>query len=259
MTGDTEGSLAQACAELAHTMAGQYADRVLPEVAAHAATVLGVGTAGVVTGDDGSPLTVASSPDDLVAGLVAFEQEIAEGPTLGAFAHGTVTRAHTLLDVGPVWPRWSVEARARGVGAWLAVPSTSEGTTVVLAAASTRPRRWSDADVTAATVLADLASGWLAHSSELDQARRTAAQLQEALDHRLVIEQAKGILAGELGCTVDRAFALLRTHARRNQVTVRSVADAVVHLGMRPSAGSGGVPPPAATAQDDDPGDVVEL
>lgn len=258
MTGDAEGSLAHACAELAHTMAGPDADRVLPEVAAHAATVLGVGTTGVVTGDDGSSLAVASSADERVAALVAFEQEIAEGPTLAAFAHGTVTRADTLLDVGPTWPGWAAEARARGVGAWLAVPSTSEGTTVVLAAASTRPRHWSDEDVTAATVLADLASGWLAHSSELDQARRTAAQLQEALDHRLVIEQAKGVLAGELGCTVEQAFSLLRNHARRNQVTVRSVAHAVVHLGMRPSAGSAGGGP-ASTPPDDEPEDVVEL
>lgn len=234
MTRELEGSLAQACADLAHTMARpDAAELMLPEIAGQAAGILGVGAAGVITGDRDGHLRVAPD-DDLVATLVRQEQVTAQGPTLVALAHGTVTRAHTPLDVGHEWPDWVREARALGIGAWLSVPATTEETTVVLSAASTRPHHWTDCEVTAVRVLADLAAGWTAHAEELDQARRTAGQLQEALDHRLVIEQAKGILAGELGCTLDQAFSLLRDHARRHSVTVRSVSHAVVDLGLRP-------------------------
>jgi hypothetical protein len=236
MIGDLEASLAEACADLARAMARTDAGTtVLPEVARSVARVLGVRTAGlVVDGEDGR-IVVASDGDNRVATLWAIEQELGEGPTFDAFTEGTTAPVHTLVDVGRTWPRWAPEARAHGVEAWLAVPSANEDATAVVCAYSTRPRHWQDAETGAAQVLADLAAGWVAHVHELDEVRRTAAQLQEALDNRLVIEQAKGILAGELGCSLDHAFDLLRRHARRNRVTVRSVAHAVVELGLRPS------------------------
>lgn len=234
MIGDLEGSLGQACAALARTMArADAAETMLPEIAGHVVAILGVGAAGVVVGHPDGRLQVAPA-EELVAAIVTREQELATGPTLAALTHGRVTEAHTLLDVGTEWPDWVREARRLDLGAWLSVPSTPEESPVVLIAASTRPHHWTDVEVAAAQVLADLASGWIAQTHELERVRRTADQLQDALDHRLVIEQAKGILAGELGCTLDQAFDLLRGHARSNRITVRSVAHAVVHLGLRP-------------------------
>jgi GAF domain-containing protein len=235
MTGDVEGSLADACADLARTMARpDAADRVLPGIAGHVATVLGARTTGVLLERAGGRIEVAASADGLVADLFAVEEGLGEGPTLDAFRQRTPALVHTLVDAGPTWPRWTPEARAHDVGAFLAVPSGHDDAAAVVCASSTRPRRWQDSDVAAAQVLADLAAGWVAHAHELDRVRRDAAQLQDALDHRLVIEQAKGIIAGELGCTVEQAFAIIRHHARRNNATVRSVAHAVVELGLRP-------------------------
>jgi hypothetical protein len=243
MIGDLEGSLAEACADLARTMArSDAATAVLPDVAEHVAAVLGVRTAGLVVGGRDGRVVVVPEDGSLVPALWAIEQELGEGPTVDAFGRGDTALVHTLVDVGDAWPRWVPEARALGVGAWLSVPSATDEVTAVVSAYSTRPRRWQEAEAAAARVLADLAAGWAAHAHELDQVRRTAAQLQDALDHRLVIEQAKGILAGELGCSLDQAFALLRQHARSNNAAVRSVAHAVVELGLRPTA-----PRPTAT------------
>lgn len=63
---------------------------------------------------------------------------------------------------------------------------------------------------------------------------RTAGQLQQALDSRVVIEQAKGILAAELNIGLDAAFERVRSHARAHQTTVQQIAAAVVKLGLRP-------------------------
>ena len=69
---------------------------------------------------------------------------------------------------------------------------------------------------------------------ELDQARRINEQRQTALDGRVLIEQAKGLLAGELHISVDDAWTIARDHARGRSASARSVAQAIVELGMRP-------------------------
>jgi AmiR/NasT family two-component response regulator len=93
---------------------------------------------------------------------------------------------------------------------------------------------WSDQDVVAALVLADIATGYVVHASELDQARRVNEQLQAALDSRVAIEQAKGLLAGERSITLDEAFVVLRSQARSRHPPIHAIAHAVVELGLRP-------------------------
>lgn len=63
--------------------------------------------------------------------------------------------------------------------------------------------------------------------------REIAAQLRHALESRVVIEQAKGMIAGERGITIDEAFQVLRTHARGRGLRLHDVASAVVQLGLR--------------------------
>ena len=64
------------------------------------------------------------------------------------------------------------------------------------------------------------------------QARRTAGQLQRALRSRILIEQAKGVIAAREGISIDQAFARLRQHARRHNAVLHDVARAVVELGL---------------------------
>ena len=96
-----------------------------------------------------------------------------------------------------------------------------------------KPRSWTDDDIRAASLLADVATSYVAKAQRLDQARDTTEQLQTALDTRVAIEQAKGMIANQRDITVDAAFELLRSHARSHQATLRSVADAVVNLRLQ--------------------------
>lgn len=95
-------------------------------------------------------------------------------------------------------------------------------------------RKWSETDIESGRVLANMATGYILHASRLGEADRLNEQLQNALDSRIVIEQAKGILAGEHGVSVDDGFEILRQHARSNRASLRDVADAVVKIGLRP-------------------------
>src|SRR5262249_47470023 len=133
------------------------------------------------------------------------------------------------------WPRYTARARQRGIRAVAAIPMVIAGeATGVMNLYSASPRQWTPYDLQIATILADIAAGHLARSQESEQQRRTAEQLQRALNSRIVIEQAKGMLAAAQGISIDEAFRTLRKHSRDHNVRIHDVASAVVNLGMRP-------------------------
>lgn len=231
-----EEPLARACSELAQAMTRPGAlVEVMQCLAVEVARILGQPCAAAVVLDtDGRPRPIAAT-EDAVAGLVTVELRLGEGPTLEALDGDVIVFDD---DVGPErWPRYGAEARGAGVHGVLAVPMRgAERPVGVLTVMLTEPHHWQVTDVAAAEVLADLAGVYAAQQTELARVQRTADQLQTALESRVTIEQAKGVLVGELGCTVEQAYAMLRDHARRNSVSLQSVAHAVVHLGLRPPA-----------------------
>lgn len=142
-----------------------------------------------------------------------------------------------VADLGATteWPEYSAVARGAGMHSVIGIPMVfNEAPFGALNVYDVDVRQWEGEEMAVAKVLADIATGYVAHSSDLDQARRVNEQLTVALESRVVIEQAKGILAGQRGIGLDEAFDLLRRHARNNHVTLREVAQAVVELRLSP-------------------------
>jgi ANTAR domain len=73
------------------------------------------------------------------------------------------------------------------------------------------------------------------HEESIADLRRTVAQLEEALQSRIIIEQAKGVLAERLAVSVDEAFELLRAAARSHRLRIHDLARRVVHEGGTPA------------------------
>jgi ANTAR domain len=99
------------------------------------------------------------------------------------------------------------------------------------------PRRWRQADADAMrayTVLEHL----LVASTEASRTLEVADQLQQALDRRVLIEQAKGVVLARSGVGADQAFALIRREARSRNRRVVDIAGEVIggHLPERPTA-----------------------
>ncbi|WP_406136530.1 ANTAR domain-containing protein [Streptomyces sp. NBC_01089] len=103
-------------------------------------------------------------------------------------------------------------------------------------------RELSVTEIEAARQLGDLAMLLREQSDELHGLRETAGQLSRALDSRVVIEQAKGMLAEQLRTGTGEAFDVLRGHARSHRLKVADVARAVVGRELR----LGGPPPDRA-------------
>jgi GAF domain-containing protein len=162
------------------------------------------------------------------------QEQTQSGVCVEAFTSGEVVTVAD-LELESRWPEFRSVAREVGVRATAAVPMRLGGEALgALNLYDDKPRQWTEHDMSTATVLADMATSYLVNASEIAESRRRAEQLEEALETRIIIEQAKGVLANERKVSVDQAFEILRRHARTHQAGLRTVADAVVNLGLRP-------------------------
>jgi GAF domain-containing protein len=127
------------------------------------------------------------------------------------------------------WPDYVTAAKTAGIQAVAGIPMLAEGEAIgAVNLYDSQPRDWSAEDLRVATIFARIATGYLAHASAARQQQRTAEQLQQALNTRLIIEQAKGVLATTRETTVDDAFQTLRKYARDHHARIHDVSRAVV-------------------------------
>lgn len=224
----------QTLSEFAATLVKDFTvSDVLHDLAERATAVVGADGAGVSLQHDGH-LRFATALDERCSRLERVQESEQAGPCVDALRAGKVV-AVADLAAAPGWGAYGIAAREAGIAAIAGIPMRLGGQKIgTLNLYSNTRREWSEEDLDAAHVLADIASSYVINASKLAQQRRLNEQLREALNSRVVIEQAKGILAAERGISVDDAFELLRRHARSYRTSLRSVADAVVNLGLRP-------------------------
>jgi GAF domain-containing protein len=155
-------------------------------------------------------------------------------PCRDAYADGEVVRVADMRLESGRWPEFSVTATRLGVAGVAGIPMRLADQIIgSLNLYSTEPRDWSDQDIAVAAVLADVATSYVVNASKLRQQEQLSAQLQETLDSRIAIEQAKGITANMHAVTVEQAHQLMRRHAHHNNASVRQVADAIVAVGLQ--------------------------
>ncbi len=127
------------------------------------------------------------------------------------------------------WPEYAEVVSAQGLSAVLAVPLRLGDQRVgAVDLYDVEPRSWSADDLAGATLLSKMVTAYVLRADAIERIEQVNRQLQLALDSRVVIEQAKGKLAGELRISVDQAFRVIRDHARSNHLTVRGVSEAIV-------------------------------
>ena len=155
-------------------------------------------------------------------------------PCRDAYSTGEVVRVIDIREESARWPEFSASATRLSMAGVAAIPMRLADHVIgALNLYSLEPRDWSDEDIAVAGVLADVASSYVVNASKLHQQQQLSEQLQEALDSRVIIEQAKGITAQQHSVTLDQAYQLMRTHARNNNASLRVVAEAIVAVGLQ--------------------------
>jgi len=188
-----------------------------------------VSSAGVLLGLPGGELQFAASSSEPTRVLELFQIQANEGPSVDCYADGIAIINHELRDPDERWPRFSPRAIALGFHSAHCLPLKLRGRTIgALNLFRSNSGLLSQEDVVVAQGLANVATiAILQHQSTL-AARVLNDQLSIALQSRIIIEQAKGMVSQSLHCDMDIAFGRLRAHARNHNLRLTEVAMAVV-------------------------------
>jgi GAF domain-containing protein len=182
----------------------------------------------ILTGADGTEETLASTSERIQA-VQQFEAAKGEGAGIEACRFGQQVVNLGLEERERRWPHLAPLARAVGIRAIHALPLRHRGEGIgAVTVYSPDDRQLTSEELDIAQAIADAASIGIMQVRALGQCRELADQLQGALDSRVAIEQAKGVLAERLAMPLDDAFTLMRRHARSHQRRLESVAQAVV-------------------------------
>jgi len=227
--------LFQALSRFAATLPAPYdLEEALTELTESVTAVLGLCGSWVTLADDEQLrllAAVSQAPADLErdhAQLHPFPC-----PCRDAYSTGEVVRVTDVREHSTRWPEFSASATRLSMAGVAAVPMRlGEQIIGALNLYSLEPRDWSDEDMAVAAVLASMATSYLVNASKLRQQEQLSEHLQEVLDARLVIEQAKGITATRQSVTLDEADERMRSHARDNNASLRVVAEAIVAVGL---------------------------
>jgi GAF domain-containing protein len=201
---------------------------VLTVLAQRSVELLEAAAAGILLADAEGHLRVIGASTEQIALLELFQVQNDEGPCLDCFRSGEVVMHADLHQKNP-WPHFSRESIRLGFPSVCAVPLRFRTVTLgCLNLFVANPTPLSHSDVTLAQALADVASIAIVQDQATRQAKIREGQLQHALDSRIAIEQAKGMIAERAGVDMDVAFARLRAFARSSNRGLTDVAEALV-------------------------------
>jgi transcriptional regulator with GAF, ATPase, and Fis domain len=213
--------------------AGSSIDDVLRNLAVLSAMALQVTAAGVVLVEDESIIAAASI--DRATAPEHVQAASQQGPGVDAARTGLVVRVSDLRQVRDRWPSFTSSALEQDVVAVMSVPlRAAEAGIGALDLYAMAVRDWPDEDIAAAQTLANIAAAYMAYASELEQSRDVSMRLHDALSRRIVVEQAKGMVAAYRHISVQQALDVMRNYAVSHRASLLEIAEAIVGIGLRP-------------------------
>ncbi|MHB1910857.1 MAG: ANTAR domain-containing protein [Acidimicrobiales bacterium] len=234
MPGSREALLARTFVELADTLVADFdVVEVLTLLTDRCVEVLEVDAAGIMLVAPDGDLRVMASSSETMRLLELFEVQSQEGPCLDCYRMAAPVVNQDLATVNGRWPHFSVEALAAGFHSAHALPMRLRGTVIgalnlFTVGAGELPRD----DIEVAQALADAATiAILQHRAALES-QNINEQLNHALNSRVIIEQAKGMVAERHGLNMEEAFARLRSYARSHNLRLADVANDVIVGGL---------------------------
>ena len=223
-------TLVDAMVELADTLVSGFdVTDFLTTLTGHAVGLLPIDSAGVMLADPGGQLRVLASSSDRAELLELFEIQNNSGPCLDCFRTGEAVVNHSIGRAETRWPDFTAAARESGFVAVHAIPLRYQ--TQVIGALNlfcTVDQKLADGEAALAQALADVATISILQQRASADSGRLTDQLHLALESRVIIEQAKGVLAEAGNLDMAAAFEALRRYSRNNNVRLAEVATAVV-------------------------------
>jgi GAF domain-containing protein len=191
--------------------------------------VLEVDAVGVLLAPPGGGLELSAASSEKMELLELFEMQQREGPCFDAYVTGSPVACSDLAAAEQRWSMFVPRALAAGFRSVYGFPlRLREEVIGALNVFRTEAGVFSGEDVLAGTAMADMATIGIMHERVVREGRLREQQLEHALENRMVVEQAKGILAERHSLSPDKAFDLLRDYARSNRRPITEVSSGVV-------------------------------
>jgi GAF domain-containing protein len=205
--------------------------------------LLGVSAAGLLLTDGQDALQVVAASSERTRLLELFQLQADEGPCLDCFRTGQPVSVVDLASTDR-WPQFTAAAAEVGFGAVHALPMRLRNEVIgALNLFDSRPGALDPQTLSIGQALADVATIGLLQQRTIRRSDVLVEQLQTALNTRVLIEQAKGVVAERLRVDMAEAFTLLRSEARGSNRRLADLAQAIVD-------GSEQLPSPTPTRSD---------
>jgi GAF domain-containing protein len=232
-----EQELLAAFTEFADTFVDDY-DVVdfLHRLATRCVELVDAAEAGIMLADRDGTLHYVASSSERMRVIELFELQHDEGPCLDAYRDNVAVHVD-LNEADARWSHFAPRARDDGFVSVSALPMRLRTEVIgALNVFSLNQTALDEADRMVAQSLADIATIGILQQRALTDARVVTTQLEAALESRIAIEQAKGIVAERRAVSIDTAFTLLRTYARSNNRMLQQVALEVIDGTLSPRA-----------------------
>ena len=209
---------------------GHDVNELLTQLTADCARLLDISAVGLLLADPRGALHVVAASSERVADLEAFQAQRAQGPCHTCYLDGQAVNVPDLAAAAERWPDFAAVAAKAGVASVHAVPMRLRDDIVgALNLFGATPGALNDSDLRLAQALADVATIALIQDRAATDKNLVNEQLQNALDSRVILEQAKGVLSYSGDLDMPAAYAALRQYARDHNIKLTELSSALVN------------------------------
>jgi len=232
MAATVDERLAQTFVELADTLvAGYDLMEFLQTLTDRCVELLEVDAAGLLLADSRGALLLVAASTEQARVVELFQIQNDEGPCLDCYRSGQAVIVSDIRSdrAASRWPRFAAAALEIGYTGVHAIPMRLRDQVIgTLNLFRTAPGGLDPAVVVAATALVDVATIGILQERAVRHQEVVSGQLQLALNSRVIIEQAKGVLAERGGLGMDAAFDRLRGYSRHHNLKLSDVGRQII-------------------------------
>ena len=194
-----------------------------------AVELLDADAAGLIMADQRGYMQVMASTNYEARVLEVFQIQSSEGPCLECYHTGEPIVNLDIEEVAHRWPNFGALAKEAGFRATHAIPMRLRDETIgALNLYCNQKVELTEMDVALGRAMADIATIGLLQERAIKEHELLSEQLQSALNSRVLVEQAKGVLAERASLGIDEAFESMRSYSRRTRTPLTDVARAVI-------------------------------
>jgi GAF domain-containing protein len=190
--------------------------------------ILDTDAGGLMLVDGEGQLQLMTSTNEAADFVEVMQLAAASGPCIDCFKTGVPVSVPDIQNSGGRWPEFQKTALQNGFHSVHATPMRLRGQVIgTMNLFGTKRGALTDRDIAVAQALTDVATIGILQERMIREGHVVAEQLHRALDSRVLIEQAKGMISHSMSIPMDEAFAVLRAHARSNNLTIRAVSEGI--------------------------------